>query len=175
METYKRNLGLLVGMWGRCKAKKPYFRAIFKLISAPGLAKCKNEWGFNTDARYMAVANEVARRIVEEAGFEVFDAFPVTFHAENTWMDDQQHSDTLSDLLTQVLLNQLCRPGQSARRVTMREVSANREPDKAIVREVIRRGLRARANEVRQHNAKVAEKKGVISDAKNTTIRRQQI
>jgi hypothetical protein len=57
-------------------------------------------------------ANDVAREVVSAAGFEVFDPFPATMHARMHWFDkggrDLQHSDVLSDLVTQMLLNQLC-------------------------------------------------------------------
>ena len=50
-----------------------------------------------------------AREVVEAAGFEVFDPFPAGLHAEAPrWYDDSQHSDTLSDLVTQMLISQIC-------------------------------------------------------------------
>lgn len=57
-------------------------------------------------------ANDVAREVVEAAGFEVFDTFSAALHALPEWYDeggkDNQHSDVISDLITHMLLNQLC-------------------------------------------------------------------
>jgi len=57
--------------------------------------------------------------MVEAAGFEVFDAFGVTLHAPAEWFDDVRYgvkyklheAEALSDVVTQLLLNQLCNPG----------------------------------------------------------------
>jgi hypothetical protein len=73
----------------------------------------------------MATANEVARRIVEQAGFEVFDPFAATLHASPSWFDalpatavrarrskglafEIHTAEAVSDMMTQMLLNQLC-------------------------------------------------------------------
>lgn len=74
----------------------------------------------------MAVVNTVARRLVEAAGFEVFDPWAATLHAAPNWFDPlptargsrrqtshgleyEIHSaEALSDMTTQMLLNQLC-------------------------------------------------------------------
>ena len=61
---------------------------------------------------YLFVANQVARQIVEASGFEVFDTFPAFVHAAPRCYDvqgnDALHADQLSDLVTQMLINQLC-------------------------------------------------------------------
>ena len=63
----------------------------------------------------MQVANELARRVVEGAGFEVFDPFAAGMHASAKWYDssgkDNQHSDVLSDVVLQMLLAQICGSG----------------------------------------------------------------
>ena len=70
----------------------------------------------------MAIVNRVAREVVESAGFEVFDPYPASLHAKPRWFDlngrDNQHSDMMSDLVTQMLLSQIClaQPGATARR-----------------------------------------------------------
>lgn len=108
--SYRSRLGELMAMWRRCRAKAPHFRPIFKLAFAPKLIlTCQDTWGYNTQAWNMAAVNEVAREVVEAAGFEVFDPFPAGLHAEAPrWYDDSQHSDTLSDLVTQMLISQIC-------------------------------------------------------------------
>ena len=125
--SYKRHLEGLMQMWDRCKAqralkatasRKPLrpFQPIFKLSTAPNPAaemkSCTAEWGYNTEGYYLLVANMAAREIVEGHGYEVFDPFPATQHADHRWFDlngkDSLHSDVLSDLVTQMLINQLC-------------------------------------------------------------------
>ena len=131
LSSYRANLGRLMEMWRRCARTRearqlPPFRPIFKLISAPNsgteLSGCNAEWGYNTEAHYMQVANAVAREVVEGAGFEVFDAFSAALHAMPQWYDeggrDNQHSDVLSDLVTQMLLNQICAAPQPGGGVT---------------------------------------------------------
>ena len=75
------------------------------------------QWGYWTQAHHVAVFNEVARAAVTAAGFAVFDPFGVTLHALPRWFDDARlirHSiveaEALSDLTTQLWLNQLCSP-----------------------------------------------------------------
>jgi hypothetical protein len=72
------------------------------------------DWGYNGLPAYMRVVNQVARQVIEEAGFEVFDPFPASAHAISSWFDkngkDNQHADVLGDLVVQMLLNQLCHP-----------------------------------------------------------------
>ena len=67
----------------------------------------------------MGVVNEVARRVVESFGFEVFDPFAAGLHDPSHWYNaeghDNQHSDALSDAVTQLLVNQLCNGQQPAR------------------------------------------------------------
>ena len=52
------------------------------------------------------------RQVMAAAGFEVFDPFPPTLHAHRSWFDlggrDSLHADTLSDLVTQMIINQVC-------------------------------------------------------------------
>ena len=110
--AYRARLLELMAMWRRCQAKAPRFRPIFKLSFAPVLSlRCDQTWGYNTQSWNVAVYNEVARDVVESAGFEVFDPFPAGLHAESpNWYDDSQHSDTLSDLVTQMLISQICVP-----------------------------------------------------------------
>ena len=124
LSSYRAHLTELMGTWRRCAAKRTQrgltaFRPIFKLVSAPNsVSSCASEWGYNVEAHYMSVANIAAREVVEAAGFEVFDAFPATAHASNTWYDmngkDNQHSDILSDLTVHMLLNQVCHPNVAA-------------------------------------------------------------
>ena len=92
------------------------FRPIFKLSVCPNpateLRSCNADWGYNSMGHYLLVANQVARQIVEASGFEVFDTFPALVHAAPRWYDehghDALHADQLSDLVTQMLINQLC-------------------------------------------------------------------
>jgi hypothetical protein len=75
----------------------------------------------------MATVNEVAKRIVEQAGFEVFDPFAATLHASPSWFDalpasatavrahrskglafEIHSAEAVSDMMTQMSLNQLC-------------------------------------------------------------------
>ena len=122
LRAYRQRLASLLEMWGRCREAKPRWRGIFRLAPAPRArarpADCElAQWGFNTQAHHVALSNAVATRMVEAAGFEVFDAFAVTLHAPVAWMDDVRYgvkhkvheSEAVSDLVTQMLLNQLCR------------------------------------------------------------------
>lgn len=122
--SYRAHLQKLVAMWTHCREarqrKKRTFRPIFKLAYAPAHSPrvsdrvCASPWGHNVFASYMKGANDVARQVIEGGGFEVFDTFPATMHAMKHWFDqggkDVQHSDALSDLVTQMLLNQICGP-----------------------------------------------------------------
>ena len=85
---------------------------------APNSIGC-TDWGYNALPAYMRVVNQVARRVVEEAGFEVFDPFPASLHAPSSWFDqngqDVQHSDVLGDMVAQMLLNQLCAPAKAGK------------------------------------------------------------
>ena len=58
----------------------------------------------------MVAINELARRMVEGAGFEVFDAFSATLHASPGWFDkdEDRKAEPLADVTTQMLINQLC-------------------------------------------------------------------
>ena len=73
------------------------------------------QYGYSTQAHHVAVFNAVARDLVAAAGFEVFDAFGVTLNAHPQWFDDMRiirkkvfEAEALSDLTTQLWLNQLC-------------------------------------------------------------------
>ena len=58
--------------------------------------------------------NHIASELVKGAGFEVFDPLPATLHASPAWLDGSTASetlglhDTISDLITQMLINQIC-------------------------------------------------------------------
>ena len=122
--SYRRHLEELMGVWTKCKAERARrqppptlpWRAIFKLSYVPNAnaerASCTAEWGYNTMGHYMMAANAAAREVVEAHGFEVFDPTQALVHAEPQWYDlngrDALHSDALSDLITQTLINQLC-------------------------------------------------------------------
>ena len=65
-------------------------------------------------------ANAIAKRLVLAAGFEVFEgAFAATLHAEPRWYDrasgqleyDARKIEPTSDLITQLLINQICGAG----------------------------------------------------------------
>tara|TARA_B110001452_G_scaffold90019_1_gene73926 strand:+ start:236 stop:2053 length:1818 start_codon:yes stop_codon:yes gene_type:complete len=137
LASYRTHLTELTAMWRRCADRRSEsglarFRPIFKLVFAPNpgiemVSSCSAaEWGYNTEAHYMAIVNRVAREVVESAGFEVFDPYPASLHAKPRWFDlngrDNQHSDMLSDLVTQMLLSQIClaladeQPGATVRR-----------------------------------------------------------
>ena len=129
LDSYRTHLHQLVGMWQRCRDKRLKqghprpFRPIFKLSTAPNpgmeMKSCTAEWGYNTVGWYLSMGNQVARQVVEAAGFEVFDPFPLMFHSASSWFDkggsDSLHSDVLSDLVTQMLINQICEHRERAR------------------------------------------------------------
>ena len=78
LEAYRARLQGLLRMWGKCRQVKPGFRAIFKLAPAPRArtrpAECEvAQWGFSTQAHHMASVNDLAKEMVEAAGFEVFE------------------------------------------------------------------------------------------------------
>ena len=122
--AYRAHLEELMGMWKQCadqrakqqRTRRLPFRPIFKLSYVPNsateLRSCGAEWGYNTQGQYLLAGNALAREVVERAGFEVFDPTPALLHAQPNWYDlngkDALHSDTLSDLVTQMLINQLC-------------------------------------------------------------------
>ena len=131
LRAYRERLGQLLAMWARCREAKPVFRAFFKLAPAPrargALAAGSGprtkavddcllaQYGYSTQAHHVAVFNAVARDLVAAAGFEVFDAFGVTLNAHPQWFDDMRiirkkvfEAEALSDLTTQLWLNQLC-------------------------------------------------------------------
>ena len=127
LASYRTHLTQLMGMWSRCnqtrskraggRAHSPRaFRPIFKLSTAPNPATemnaCAAEWGYNNIGFYLQVGNAVAREIVEAHGFEVLDPYPATEAADLKWFDnggkDSLHTDVLSDLTTQMIINHIC-------------------------------------------------------------------
>ena len=136
LSTYRRRLVALMQVWKECRSSKgPAWRGIFKLAGAPRAraihptqepADCElAQAGYSSQAHHMATANEVAKRIVEQAGFEVFDPFAATLHASPSWFDalpatavrarrskglafEIHSAEAVSDMMTQMLLNQLC-------------------------------------------------------------------
>lgn len=145
MAAYRNRLHALMEVWKSCKRDNPKWRGIFKLAAAPkarGLEATPEGLNYNpTDCalqgaalmgapslksmanqpysaqpHHVQVFNEVARRAVEAAGFEVFDTFAATLHADERWFDEPpareqasiHASEALSDMVTQMLLNQLC-------------------------------------------------------------------
>ena len=131
LRAYRERLGQLLAMWARCRKARPGFRAFFKLAPAPrargalaaGSSPRMNavddcvaaQYGYSTQAHHVAVFNAVARDLVAAAGFEVFDSFGVTLNAHPRWFDDARiirnkvfEAEALSDLTTQLWLNQLC-------------------------------------------------------------------
>ena len=133
MAAYRNRLHALMEIWKGCKQANPRWRGLYKLALAPrahGLhampeaSECV-QGGSQRAAHlhHVHVLNAVARRAVESAGFEVFDPFAATLHARGEWFDVlragrgpsnqgvkyQLHSaEALSDMVTQMLLNQLC-------------------------------------------------------------------
>ena len=107
MAAYRNRLHALMEVWKSCKRDNPKWRGIFKLAAAPkarGLEATPEGLNFNpTDCalqgaalmgapslkrmasqpysaqpHHVQVFNDVARRAVEAAGFEVFDTFAAT-------------------------------------------------------------------------------------------------
>jgi hypothetical protein len=132
--AYAARLGRLMAAWHACEARRerlPRPRFIFMLARAPRSRALHNERrvvdceanapGERAPARawhahYVAAVNKVARAIVLRAGFEVFDPFALTLHARPQWFDREHgareyatyEAEALSDMLTQLLINQLC-------------------------------------------------------------------
>lgn len=64
-------------------------------------------------AHTMQAANTLARELVQDAGFEVYDPVGATLHASPRWWGDtisssHPNAEPLADLLTQSLINQVC-------------------------------------------------------------------
>ena len=101
------------------------------------IADCERaQTGYSAQAHHVAILNAVARHAVEMAGFEAFDPSAATMHASASWFDAlpaargaKRHSqkaaadprgleyevhraEAVSDMVTQMLLNQLCHPKQ---------------------------------------------------------------
>ena len=117
-------------------ASAPRARAIRQQAE---LADCSRaQSGYGASAPHLAVVNAVARQIVEGAGFEVFDPWAATLHAAPSWFDalptaargsrragrpgappgaptgleyEIHDAEAVSDMVTQMLLNQLCNAG----------------------------------------------------------------
>ena len=114
----------------------PEWRGIFKLALAPRAralretsesADCeRGQTGYSAQAHHLAVANDVARSVIEAAGFEVFDPWAATLHASPSWFDalpsrrrakagagvglefEVHKAEAISDMVTQMFVNQLC-------------------------------------------------------------------
>lgn len=135
MAAYRNRLHALMEVWKGCKRANPRWRGIYKLALAPRAHGLHEVSEASSDCvrggsqraahpHHVHVLNAVARRAVEVAGFEVFDPFAATLHARAEWFDVlhagrggrsnqgvnyQVHSaEALSDMVTQMLLNQLC-------------------------------------------------------------------
>ena len=129
LAAYKTRLkGLLTG-WRECRARRPAWRGIFQLAHAPRAralsrsrltADCEvGQLGMASQIHSRAAVNVLARQMVEAAGFEVFDPFAATLHADPGWFDRTssggalpyatEAAEALSDLITQLLIHQLCR------------------------------------------------------------------
>ena len=144
LAAYRNRLHALLEVWKGCKRAKPGWRGVFKLAlapraralrdGAPEAADCERaQSGYSATAHHVAVVNSVARRAVEEAGFEVFDPWAATLHASASWFDalptargrkrnsrgevegrgleyEVHSAEAVSDMVTQMLINQLCTP-----------------------------------------------------------------
>ena len=79
---------------------------------AEGVSSCRGDYRGEEqpDAHRMAAANALASSMVVAAGFEVFDPSAATLHASPNWFDEghARRAEPLADLLTQMLVNQLC-------------------------------------------------------------------
>jgi hypothetical protein len=137
---YRSRLYRLMRDWRRCRAERgSSWRPIFQLTAAsrarglhgePRAADCKQQPGghggrpgadtgrvpLGEFIHRQAAINELARRVVEEAGFEVFDPFGASLHAPSFWFDklkgpleyDSRKAEVISDMTAQMLANQLC-------------------------------------------------------------------
>mmetsp|Transcript_26645 Transcript_26645/g.35498 ORF Transcript_26645/g.35498 Transcript_26645/m.35498 type:complete len:164 (+) Transcript_26645:3-494(+) len=132
--AYKNNLLRLVHMWETCRSRNRWFRPIFKLAMSPHLESCpsfhkkpspktpisrsrasnaqKTKWTFNQDPIIMKNANDIARAVMHEHKFEVFDPFDINLNAKRQWYDaagaDNQHSVQLSEIIADSLLSIVC-------------------------------------------------------------------
>ena len=119
LAAYEKRLHTLLEAWSRCRQTKPHWRGIFQLAVAPRPPRdCKALQlvsGFASDAHRVNEANSLAKRMVEAAGFEVFDPFGITLHADPRWYDGsggsggphdaQSQMEATSDVLTQMLIS----------------------------------------------------------------------
>ena len=144
LAEYAARLSRLLEAWRACKARKPRWRAAFLLSGAsrgavrPGgggrgaegaagaaaapprapPVECGARFvrGMASHPHGVARLNEVARRMVEAAGFEVLDPLAVTLHALPSWYDKERRpmefapfeAEALSDVMTQAVVGQLC-------------------------------------------------------------------
>ena len=148
LQAYTLRLRALMDHWKTCRRAKPAWRGVFKLATAPRSRSLYEEpetadchyaqSGHGTHPHHLLTVNQVARRLVENAGFEVFEPWAATLHASPRWFDalpplsprarrkarvsdgsrhgkeqrglqyDSQHAEALSDMVTQMLINQLC-------------------------------------------------------------------
>ena len=137
MESYRRHLLELMGMWTRCRRKREAqleaqrkdtgaggkrgigrvssrvhpFRAIFKLSTAPNpsteMKSCVADWGYNTVGYYLQVGNQMVREVVEAHGFEVFDPFPATAASLPKWFDLGGKDSLHADVLTDLTVQMM--------------------------------------------------------------------
>ena len=120
--AYDARLQALLKQWKACRARRgPGWRPLFQLSAAPRATRSaldceQGQRGVASQVHQRQAVNAMARRLVEAAGFEVFDPFAVTLHAPPTWFDRErtpleystQDAEAVSDVHTQLLVNQLC-------------------------------------------------------------------
>lgn len=133
LETYIQRLSGVLDRWKRCVSARPPnqpWRGIFQLAAFPrarGLqanprsSDCTlgGQRGMASEPHHIAEINQLARRMVEEAGFEAFDPSAVTLHADPKWFDalktelqhDERKIEPVSDLTSQLLINHICSAG----------------------------------------------------------------
>ena len=139
---YESRLKDLMVEWRKCKEAKKEWRGIFALgtfargppasaSSSSSSAKqqestaemkacgARGASSSSPDAHQMAEANDVARRIVTGAGYEVFEgAASATLHARSRWFEKDERAggvvrpsrkvEPLADLEVQLLVGQIC-------------------------------------------------------------------
>ena len=122
---YSTRLAELLARWRACRNRRPpgSWHPIFLLSPAPRAvrhaADCEMGLvrGMGSLTHQRASINALARRMVESSGFDVFDPFAITLHAPVSWWDRErtpleyaaQEAEAVSDMLTQFLLNHLCK------------------------------------------------------------------
>ena len=136
LAEYLGHLRQLLKLWGACRLQRgPAWRAIFKLAAVPPRREppadardcswLKGGYGYASLPHLIRKISQATRAEVEAAGFEVFaGALGATLHAPPQWFDtssgikgrlrqvqgavDPSASEALSDLVTQLLVTQLC-------------------------------------------------------------------